>query len=441
MTDVQVPASILEASQRIGRGELRPSELVEACLRQIDAREAEIQAWVLVDRAAARAVAAQADEDVAAGRVKGPLHGIPLGIKDIVDVAGLPTKAGSRIRESHVAEEDATVVAKLRAAGAIILGKTVTTEFACFDPPPTKNPWNTERTPGGSSSGSAAALATGMCLGAIGSQTGGSITRPASFCGVTGCKPTFGLVSRAGVVPISHRLDHVGPMARCAADLGILLEVIAGPDPRDSAALDHPPLHYAGSLLEQPPRLGLVTPFFLEQSQPQMRDVFLTAVEKLRTSGAVVVEELLPSGFEHVHIMHKRIMAVEAAEYHQPMYGAHKESYGPNLSALIEEGLATSPEDYHTAIEHQDRFKQNVRQLFHGVDAILVPATVTTAPTSETTGDPRFNSPWSYGGVPTVNIPCGVAEDGLPVGMQFVGGEFSEPALLRIAEWAERALK
>src|SRR5262245_19352757 len=216
---MNMPRSILDAATQMHERQLTTRQLVDRCLARIEEREDQLHAWVLVDAGGARAAADKLGEELARGVCRGPLHGIPIGVKDIIDVEGWPTRAGSPLREGHIARQDATVVARLRAAGAVLLGKTVTTEFACFDPPPTVNPWNHACTPGGSSSGSAAALATQMCLGALGSQTGGSITRPAAYCGVAGCKPTFGRVSRAGVVPISHHLDHVGPMGRRVSDL------------------------------------------------------------------------------------------------------------------------------------------------------------------------------------------------------------------------------
>src|SRR5487761_1605570 len=221
MSTLEPTSTLLAASQEIHAGRLAPLTLVEQCLAAIERFEPQIHAWVLVDESAAREAARRAGDEIAAGRYRGPLHGVPLGIKDIVDVAGWPTRAGSPLRAAHRADHDAAVVARLRAAGAIFLGETVPTEFASFDPPPTRNPFNPLRTPGGSSSGSAAAVATGMCLGALGSQTGGSITRPASYCGVAGCKPTYGRVSLSGIVPLSFHLDHPGPIAKTVADLAV----------------------------------------------------------------------------------------------------------------------------------------------------------------------------------------------------------------------------
>ena len=217
--------TISEASQLIRSGRLHPRELVDRCLAQIETYEDRLHAWVEVDDAGARREAETAGREIAAGNCRGPLHGIPVGIKDIIDVAGMPTRAGSPLRANHRATADAPLVAALRRSGAIILGKTVTVEFACFDPSPTRNPWDPalQHTPGGSSSGSAVAVAMRMCLGALGTQTGGSLVRPSTYCGIATCKPTFGLLSCDGIVPVSYHFDHPGPMARSVADLAILL--------------------------------------------------------------------------------------------------------------------------------------------------------------------------------------------------------------------------
>ena len=252
------PTTILEAAAGIQSHRRSARDLLEECLQHIEQFEPRVHAWVMIDAAGARETAKRLDEERGQGKDRGPLHGIPIGIKDIVDVAGWPTKAGSPLRENHRAERDSPLVARLREAGAIILGKTVTTQFASFDPAATRNPWNLNRTPGGSSSGSAAAVALGMCLGAIGSQTGGSITRPASFCGVAGCKPTLGRVSTTGLVPFSYHLDHPGPIARTVADLAVLLETIAGYDPSDPVSADVGPMAPFTGPASKPPRLGLL---------------------------------------------------------------------------------------------------------------------------------------------------------------------------------------
>ncbi|MCI0704838.1 MAG: amidase, partial [Planctomycetia bacterium] len=226
------PQTITEAAEFIRKGELSPSELLEQCLGRIDKYESRVKAWVHLDRQGAREQAERLTAELKRGESRGPLHGIPVGVKDIIDVFDMPTGCGSKLWANSYARRDATCVERLRQAGAVIMGKTVTTAYASFDPPVTRNPWNLERTPGGSSSGSAAAVACGMCLGALASQTGGSITRPASYCGVYSLKPTYGRVSVDGVLPLAPSMDHVGVMANCVRDLAILFQAIAGPDER-----------------------------------------------------------------------------------------------------------------------------------------------------------------------------------------------------------------
>ena len=245
--------TITQAAEEIRSGRLSPLELLQACLSQIDALDSRLHAWVHVDREGAEQRARILQEDLANGRYRGPLHGIPIGIKDIIDVKGLPTAAGARHLYNRIPDEDAAVVARLRRSGAVIHGKTVTTPFACFDPAETRNPWNPDHTPGGSSSGSAAAVAARMCPAALGSQTGGSISRPAAYCGLVGLKPTFGRISLRGIVPVSYELDHPGPITRSAADAAVILQALAGRDPLDPLSADVPVDTYRVEPLTCPP--------------------------------------------------------------------------------------------------------------------------------------------------------------------------------------------
>ena len=390
----------------------------------------------------ARASAPRLGDELCAGHDRGPLHGIPLGIKDIVDVAGWPTRAASPLREEHVAQRDATIVARLREAGAILLGKTVTTEFASFDPPPTQNPWNLERTPGGSSSGSAAAVALGMCLGAIGSQTGGSITRPASYCGVAGCKPTFGRVSTTGLVPFSYHLDHPGPIARTVDDLAAILSVIAGYDAADAVSVDMPnDIDLAAGQAMKPPRLGVLEHYFMKVASPSVHDAVTHALNALRAAGATIATAPLPASFAEVHQHHRRIMAVEAAHEHRAIFPSHRAQFGPNIASLLDEGLASSAIDYAASLAHQLRFHREMLTILDDFDALVTPATADTAPDTRTTGDPKFNSPWSHSGLPTVSFPCRLAGDGLPVALQLIGRPYAEGALLRVAAWCESRVR
>jgi Asp-tRNA(Asn)/Glu-tRNA(Gln) amidotransferase A subunit family amidase len=433
---------IHSASEEIRLGRLSPVELLDQCLEQVDRVEEKVRAWVLVDRDLTRTQAEAAAREVQQGRWRGPLHGIPLGIKDIIDVFDWPTAAGSRLWERSIARRDATVVERLRQAGAIILGKTVTTQYASFDPPPTRNPWNPERTPGGSSSGSAAAVACNMCLAALGSQTGGSITRPASYCGVASCKPTFSRVSTAGVLPLAPSMDHVGPMAHCVLDLAILLQAIAGSDPRDPDCSYRLSLNLTAALGERrnPPRLGRLRGLFEDLADPTMRQLMDEVSEHLRAAGASVCEVALPAEFAEVLPRHRKVMAVEAAVYHSPRLQRHPEDYKPNIRALLEEGLACSGADYASCKDHQRRLSTSMLGCFDGVDALLIPATTGAAPDAATTGDPAFNSPWSYTGLPSVSVPARWTQDGLPLAIQCIGRPWSEADLLATALWCEGTL-
>jgi Asp-tRNA(Asn)/Glu-tRNA(Gln) amidotransferase A subunit family amidase len=425
--------TIGQAASAIRTRTKTPRDLVEQCLSQIDKFESRLHAWVVVDAEKALRTADELWREIQAGNYRGPLHGIPVGIKDIFDVAGLPTRAGSPIWEDNPpAAADAPLVAALRKAGAIILGKTVTVEFACFDPSPTRNPWDVElrHTPGGSSSGSAVALAMGMCFGALGTQTGGSLVRPASYCGIATFKPTFGRLSREGVVPVSYHLDHPGPMARGVDDLDILMQTLAG------KAWIEP------DKISRPPRLGVLETFFMDEAHPDVRRVIEEAIEKLRKSGAEIKTVRSTIDFSEVAAMHRRIMAVEAAEYHRKQFAEHREKYGPKIASLLDEGLTILGVDYVSALVWQREFSRRVNGLFDDCDAILTPSTDTTAPaTLETTGTPKYQAPWSCAGVPAASMPCGLAADNMPVGLQLAGRHNQDKVLLGTAAWCEKTIQ
>jgi len=439
------PLTIVEAAGQIETGRLKPSDLLESCLGRIDQYEDKVSAWVMVDREAARRAAADADQAIAQGDYLGPLHGIPIGIKDIIDVQGLVTTAGSPLRKDCVAKADAPLVASLRRAGAIIVGKTVTVEFACFDPSPTRNPWDPQlrHTPGGSSSGSAVAVALGMCLGATGTQTGGSLVRPASYCGICACRPTFGRVDCQGVVPVSHHLDQPGPMTRTVGDLELLLRYL--PRPQQLGRSDGRPIGEKVPFFpfSTPPLLGVVEQFFMDEADDRIRHATESALDMLREQGARIESANLPDRVDMPEIlaMHGRIMAVEAAEYHQEQFAACRESYGPMITGLLDEGLTILGVDYAAALRHQRETRLRLRPLLEQFDALIMPATDTTAPpTLETTGDRKFQAPWSYAGVPVVSIPCGLASDAMPAAVQLVGPHHDDSRLLAIAAWCERHL-
>ncbi len=443
------PQSITAAAAAIRAGRLTSAELVERCLDRIARLDAKVHAWVMVDEYGARETARAADAALRRGVDCGALHGIPIGIKDIVDVKGWPTLAGSRLREGHCATADAPIVERLRDAGAIILGKTVTTEFASFDPPPTRNPWNLDRTPGGSSSGSAAAVATGMCFGAVGSQTGGSIIRPAGYCGICGMKPSYGQIPLEGIVPLAFHLDHPGPLARTVSDLELLWSIMAAAcssraSSRYSDLAEPPGSHERETdTIESThsPRLGLVRPYFLDEADEAVRQATLVALNNLSDAGAEIVDAALPESFAELRTMHRRMMAVEAAEYHRTFYAEHRDEFGPEISRLLDEGLAATAVDYAQALVHHRHFQTEIDDRIAPFDALVMPATVTTAPGRETTGDPKFTSPWSYAGLPVLTVPCGLAPDGLPCGLQLVARRLEERALFNVGRWCERVLE
>lgn len=432
--------TIAGAAQALRAGQLTCVSLLERCLHRIDECETRVHAWVSVDRQGARLRANKLDLEARHGRWRGPLHGIPIGIKDIIDMAGLPTGAGSRRMAQTVAADDATVVRKLRDAGAVLLGKTVTTQFAAFDPPATRNPWNVDRTPGGSSSGSAAAVAAGMCLGAVGSQTGGSITRPATYCGVAGCKPSYGRVSLAGIVPLAPSFDHPGPIARRVWDLALMLDAISGHDPADPHSHPTPPLldgFPSPPSSARRPKLARMGGFFETAATPAMRAAFEAALDQFRARGALVVEAGWPRSFSEVHRMHRLILQYELASSHKERFRQYRDDYLPGVASLIEAGLTISESAYRDAKRHQAEAWDEVGTLFGGADVAVCPATDGPAPDSSTTGDPSFNSPWSYTGLPTVSFPIGLTADGLPLGIQLAGRRFDEPRLFQTAHWCE----
>ncbi len=436
--------TIFDAAHQIRQDQLNPLDLLEQCLDRIDRCEPAVRAWVLVDREGARAQATRLAAELKDRHYRGPLHGIPIGIKDIFDVLDLPTAAGSELWKNSIARADSTAVKRLRQSGAIILGKTVTTQYASFDPPPTRNPWNLQRTPGGSSSGSAAAVACGMCPATLGSQTGGSITRPASFCGVAACKPTYGLCSLAGVVPLAHSMDHPGPMARCVRDLAIVLQAIAGPSSDHAAPMRAVP-DYLDAIEHmardgEAPTLGILHGLLDDLAEPPMKALMEGVQAQFRKQGAVLRSIALPASFSEVLARHRTVMAVEAASFHRERLERHPEDYQPNIRQLLEEGIRCPAPEYARCKEHQKQLTREMLACCHEVDALLCPATPGPAPDAATTGDPAFNSPWSYTGLPCVSLPGGLSADGLPLCMQLVGPSWKEARLFGVAAWCEHVL-
>jgi len=434
--------SAADLARQIRDRNITPVEVAQSLLERMDSLEPMLDAWVRVDRETVLADAKQRQEELDGGMETGPLHGVPIGIKDIYHIAGIPTTAGSKVYADYVPDETAATIGLLQNAGAVILGKTVTTEFACLDPSRTKNPWNPAHTPGGSSSGSAVAVAARMCPVAMGSQTIGSVLRPSSYNGIVGLKPTYGRVSRRGVVPVSWSLDTVGWMGRTVEDTALLLQVMAGPDEQDPVASRLPAGDYLSGLeTSGPPRIGLITSFFMEEADQETQQRTRAMVEKLASAGASVVELTLPESFGTAIQDQMTIMAAEAAAFHKPMYEKQTQDYRPKLRELLRRGLETGATTYSKALERRLRFSADMRLLAEQTDVLLTPSTP-TAPLADltNTGDTRFQGPWTSCGLPTITLPIGLAESGLPLGIQLIASPFEEARLLAAARWCERII-
>jgi aspartyl-tRNA(Asn)/glutamyl-tRNA(Gln) amidotransferase subunit A len=434
--------TLAEAGELIRRGALSPVELTRSLLDRIAALEPRVQAWARTVPEQALAEAERLEDLLRWGTHLGPLHGIPVGIKDIYYTAGLETSAGSKILGGFVPTFDATVVRRLRKRGAILLGKTTTTEFAYFDPPPTRNPWNPGHTPGGSSSGSAAAVAAGMCPGAFGTQTGGSIVRPAAFCGVVGLKPTYGRVSRYGILAFAWSLDHPGPIARTVRDVALLLQAVAGADPRDPTAVPRRVPAYTEAL-DEPPRgliAGVPDRYFPERASGAVLATFQKAVGVLEELGILVREVRLPDAFEAGVEAGRVITHAEGAAFHLDWFRNRPHDYGPKLRALIEAGLMIPAASYLRAQQIRSVAIEAMRRLFSEVDVLITPATLGPAPEGlASTGDPVFNAPASTFGLPALGVPMGFAPSGLPLGLQILGRHFDEATVLRVGAAYEAA--
>ncbi|MDO9641407.1 MAG: amidase [Pseudotabrizicola sp.] len=420
---------------RLANGALRAVEVVEAYLARIAEVEPQVQAWAWLDGDHALEQARSLDARRVAGRPIGPLHGVPVALKDIIDTKGIPTANGLTVDAGRVPAEDAWIVARLRAAGAIILGKTVTTEGAYMHPGKTRNPHNAGHTPGGSSQGSAAAVAAGMVPLAIGTQTGGSVIRPAAYCGVVGVKPSFGLIPRTGILPQSPFLDTVGVFARSVEDAALLIEVLTGHDPADSATEAVPvPRMLDVTLAKVPvtPMFAFLRPPGWEDADPQMR----AAVEEVAALlGEQCFEADLP-GLGEVAAIRQRINFAEMAKCYYGIERRGRDQMSDVLKAAMDEGKAVLARDYLAALDWRALLNGALHPVFERCDAILCPAAPGPAPEGlEYTGSAIFNGLWTLAGVPAVTLPLFWSDSGLPMGLQLVGRRGDDARLLRTARW------
>ena len=426
-----------EAANAISEGRIGSEELVAACLARIKADEDRVQAWAFLDPEHALRQARDADQRRREGRPLGPLHGIPVGVKDIIDTQDMPTEDGTVLHAGRTPVEDATVVSMLRAAGAIILGKTVTTELATYSPGKTRNPHNPEHTPGGSSSGSAAAVAAHMVPLAIGTQTNGSVIRPAAYCGVVGFKPGFGLISRHGILKQSRPLDQVGVITRSVEDAAFLAEQLIGYDENDpdtrpvarpllrETAMQEPPV---------PPTLAFVKTPMWKLADAQCHEAFSELVAHL---GDRVEEIKLPMAFKDAWKWHQTVMEADLAKNFEIEYAKGRDKLSEVLRGQIERGRRVRAVDYNKALDNVPALNHGLSELFeHRYEAILTLATAGTAPQGlASTGSPAFCTLWTLCGLPAITLPLMQGADGLPLGVQLVGPRGGDARLLRTARW------
>ncbi|MEV5594063.1 amidase [Streptomyces sp. NPDC052496] len=450
---------LTEAARLIADRALSPVELTTSVLDRIAAVDPKAGAYVTVTGEAALHSAAEAEREIAAGHHRGPLHGIPVALKDLIDVAGVPTTASSRVRADHTPDADAAVTERLRAAGAVLIGKTHTHEFAYgLTTPQTRNAWSPEHVAGGSSGGSAAAVAAGTATFALGTDTGGSIRVPAALNHVVGLKPTYGLVSRYGVTSLSWSLDHVGPLTRTVGDAALVLQALAGHDPRDPASLDHPREDYTRALGAPITglRIGVPVNYYFDHVQPQVAAGVRAAVDALTALGAVAVPVHVPMT-EYVQAVQWGHMVPEATAYHQDSLRTVPDLYSDDVRTLLEAGEFVPATDYIRAQRTRTLMHQAWLDLFQGtgghLDAIAAPTVPATAArsdqqtftwsdgTTEAVSDAyvRLSAPANLTGFPALSLPVGFDDQGLPIGMQLIGRPLGESTLLQLGHAYETA--
>ena len=453
--------TIEQVSGLLRRQELSPVELTRAFLQRIEATDGDLHSFITVLKDEALADARTAEAEILRGDYKGPLHGVPFALKDLYDTAGIPTTSGSRVDIERVPTEDATTTARLKAAGGILLGKLAMHEFALGGPdfttpfPPARNPWNLDHVTGGSSSGSGAAVAAGQCMGALGSCTGGSIRGPASLCGIVGLKPTYGRVSRFGVVTLSWSQDHCGPMTWTVEDTAHMLQAIAGYDPKDPTTSAAPVPDYSLSLREDIKGLTIGVPrHFFFAPNPNVNPEVLAIVEKgleaLQELGANLEEVSIPS-LEYVRAANSIIMLSEAYAFHERNLKARPQDFGEMVRARFRIGGLFSASDYVQAQRCRKLVKREFAEVLRRVDLLVTPTMTQPAAAfqgydaTSTVRGPSFTAPFNLTGLPAISVPCGFTAAGLPVGMQLAGRPFDEPGVLRAAyayqqhaRWLER---
>lgn len=425
-----------EAARAIRDGELKSEELVQSCLARIDEFEPVVQAWAHLDAEHALEQARAADLVRYNGQPTGPLHGVPVGIKDIIDTDDYPTEYGSPIHAGRRSLGDAPAVMRLREAGAVIMGKTVTTEFAVYAPGKTTNPHDAKRTPGGSSSGSAASVASLMVPLALGTQTNGSTIRPASFCGVVGYKPSFGLIPRTGMLRQSPPLDQAGVFARSIIDAALMAQTMMGFDAEDTYMRPQARPHLVDAVnaeIRMPPKLAFVQGPAWDQAEEGTKAAFQELSEFLGDR-SVPVE--LDAVYEEVFEWQRRVMEADLAKNFALDFNRAPDQFSPQLTEMITRGRDVKAVDYNIGIDRMGAFERGLDEVFEQYDAILTPATPGEAPLGlEATGSPAFCTLWTFTGLPAISLPLMNGEAGMPLGVQLVGKKGDDERLLQTAAW------
>jgi len=449
--------TVSSLAPEIAKGEIRPTDLVDGLLNRIKRLDPKLNAFITVTDGAARQRARDLEAMLRTGRLLGPLHGIPIAVKDIIDVAGARCTMGSKIFADHIPREDATVVARLREAGAIIIGKTNLHEFASgttnVNPHygPCRNPWDLERISGGSSGGSAVAVACGMGVASLGTDTSGSIRIPAALCGTVGLKPTFGRVSKQGVFPLSPSLDHVGPIARTSMDCAHLLQRMAGHDPIDDYSADEAVPNFVERMDEAKMRLGVPRDYFLDLLDEDVEKVFWRFVKKMESIGFAVREVRLESA-ELIRDAWAPIRRAEASAVHEELVKRHSSQYGTDVLRMLQDGTRYTAVQYIKAQDYRRIVLADLQRILKDDDALLCPATPIPAPKIgseevEIRGEVldvystlvRLTIPFNVTGLPAVTVPAGFSREGLPIGVQIAGRPFEEGRILGVAHLYEQA--
>jgi len=447
--------TISEAGAGLRRKEFSPVELTKACLERIRAIDGKLHSFITLTAELALRQAEQAEKELHSGHDRGPLHGIPIALKDLYAAKGIRTTCHSAVLEHWIPDHDATAVNKLQEAGTILLGKLGMHEFAFGGPsvdapfPAVRNPWNTAHIPGGSSSGSGAALAAGLCYGALGSDTGGSIRTPSSHCGIVGIKPTYGRVSRYGVVPLSWSLDHAGPMARSVEDCAILLQAIAGYDPRDPASANVAVPDFRARSRDgiKGLRFGVPRANWFDENKgtdPETEAVFDNALKTLESLGAVIVE-IDGKPFSIARKANQTILVCEAYAYHEKTLQETPMKFGSSVRRRMLEGAFLSAADYITAQRARSVLNGQIRANFSRVDVFAVPSAprppeaFDSMDPNEQNLRPNFTNPFNLTGLPAISVPCGFTSGNLPAGLQIVAGPFEEATCFRVAYAYEQA--